>query len=479
MPFFIKIKQMGKTTFLKIISIVFLIMFVFLEVPILTKSSFLVNLLVLLGFTYYNIKIEKEFSPFLSVFIVFNLLFFIVAPLIQINEIVSIGFKGTGSFIQAFPFYENICIRANLYILIFNCIFAFFYLYFKKIIATKTTIQKEYKNTPIVLLFLFLFCVIVFLINIQTVIFQFQHEYYEEAEQTSVSKYLIVQKFLFFIPLAGIILSYFYLKSKDWSYKNYKFVLFLFVGFLVILLILKNPLTEKRNALGPLYITLLFLFFRKYLSDNYKVLRFMFVSMVFFFPLMSIITHSRYSLSQMIAKPILLYKNIEYLSVADAFNSLHYDAYPNFLATIDYFDNKTIVYGEQLLCSLFFFVPRSIWESKPDTTGFVVGNYLIDKYKFNWDNLSNPYISEGYINFGFIGILLFAVILSFVFVKMIKWLQSGDILKSIFAFYFAIYLMYFLRGDLTSGFAYIMAFLIAVVYLPKIFFLFINYYGKK
>ena len=78
MPFFIKIKQMGKTTFLKIISIVFLIMFVFLEVPILTKSSFLVNLLVLLGFTYYNIKIEKEFSPFLSVFIVFNLLFFVV-----------------------------------------------------------------------------------------------------------------------------------------------------------------------------------------------------------------------------------------------------------------------------------------------------------------------------------------------------------------------------------------------------------------
>lgn len=479
MPFFIKIKQMGKTTFLKIISIVFLVMFVFLEVPILTKSSFLVNLLVLLGFTYYNIKIEKEFSPFLSVFIVFNLLFFIVAPLIQINEIVSVGFKGTGSFIQAFPFYESICIRANLYILIFNCVFAFFYIYFKKIIATKTTIQKEYKNTPIVLLFLFLFCIIVFLINIQTVIFQFQHEYYEEAEQTSVSKYLIVQKFLFFIPLAGIILSYIYLKSKDWSYKNYKFVLLLFIGFLTILLILKNPLTEKRNALGPLYITLLFLFFRKYLSDNYKVLRFMFVSMVFFFPLMSIITHSRYSLSQMIAKPILLYKNIEYLSVADAFNSLHYDAYPNFLATIDYFDNKTIVYGEQLLCSLFFFVPRSIWESKPDTTGFVVGNYLIDKYKFNWDNLSNPYISEGYINFGFIGILLFAVIISFVFVKMIKWLQSGDILKSTFAFYFAIYLMYFLRGDLTSGFAYIMAFLFAVVYLPKIFFLFINYYAKK
>ncbi len=470
---------MGKTTFFKIIGVIFMAIFVFLEVPILTKISFFVNFLVLIGFTYYNIKVEKDFSPFLSVFIVFNLLFFIVSPLVQINEIVSVGFKGTGSFIQAFPFYESICIRANLYILIFNCVFAFFYIYFKKKFVIYNTITKEYKNTPAVLLFLFLFCIIVFLINIKTIIFQFQHEYYEEAEQTSVSKYLIVQKFLFFIPLAGVILSYFYLKSKESISKNYSFVLFLFIGFLSILLILKNPLTEKRNALGPLYITLFFLFYKKYLSDNYKVLRFMFVSMVFFFPLMSIITHSRYSLSQMIAKPILLYKNIEYLSVTDAFNSLHYDAYPNFLATIDYFDNKTIVYGEQLLCSLFFFVPRSIWESKPDTTGFVVGNYLIDKYKFDWDNLSNPYISEGYINFGFIGILLFAVILSFVFVKMIKWLQSGDILKSVFAFYFAIYLMYFLRGDLTSGFAYIMAFLIAVVYLPKMFFLFINYYAKK
>jgi len=160
-----------------------------------------------------------------------------VSPLIQINEIVSVGYKGTGSFIQAFPFYESICIRANSYILIFNCVFAFFYIYFKKIIVTKTTVTKEYKNTPFVLLFLFLFCILVFLINIKTVIFQFQHEYYEEAEQTSVSKYLIVQKFLFFIPLAGLILSYFYLKSKESISKNYTFVLFLFVGFLAIFVV--------------------------------------------------------------------------------------------------------------------------------------------------------------------------------------------------------------------------------------------------
>lgn len=470
---------MGKKTFYSIYVIFFCLLFLYVKHPtFLVGFSFFTNFLLLSFFLVYNISFERVFSPFLSVTIVFQLLFFVVAPLIQIDDIVKHGFNGTGHFIQNFPLNESVCIRANIYILIFNIIFFLFYYLFSKRIQQRENSIKP-KNLPITLLFLFIFCVIIFLVNINTVIFQYQNEFYKEAEMTSVSNYLFVQKFLFFIPLSGVILSYLYLIKSDRKSVNYKYVLFLLIGFLIILFILKNPLTEKRNALGPIYITLLFLFFRKFLNDNYKVVRFMFFVMILVFPLVTIITHSRYSLTQMIAKPVYLYHNIKYLSVTNAFNSLHYDAYPNFLATIDYRDNKTVTPGEQLACSVFFFVPRKIWKDKPETTGFLIGDYLIEKYKFNFNNLSNPYISEGYINFGFFGIILFAMGLAYIFYIMLKWLLSQDFLYSIFSFYFSIYLMYFLRGDLTNGIAFIVAFWLAVIFVPKVFISFINYYGKN
>ncbi len=469
---------MGKKTFLSLFIIVNLLLFLFLNASVLLKLSFFVNFLILLYLTYYNIYIEKRFSPFLSVFIVFQALFFIVAPLIQIDDIIVNSNYGTGKFIQGFPFKENICIRANYYIAIFNVVFFAAYLFFKQ--KTKTYNYNPSKSSLLIgVIILFAFSIFIFLFNFNTILFQYQNEYYKEAEQTTVSSYLMVQKFLFFLPFAGLILAKYYLNITFKENKNYKIVWYLMLFFLILIIVLKNPLTEKRNALGPLYITILFMFFTKQFASNFRVTRFMFIIMVLLFPIITIITHSRHSLTQMISKPILIQKNIEYLSVNDAFNSLHYDAYPNFLATIDYRDKKEVVNGRQLLCSVFFFVPRKIWENKPETTGFLIGYYLIEKYKFNWYNLSNPYISEGYINFGFFGILLFAIILAYVFAKLVAWIESKDYLKIVFSFYFSIYLMYFLRGDLTNGIAFIFAFWLAVYFVPKATFSLLSYYAKR
>lgn len=470
---------MSKRIFYIIYTIFFCLLFAYVKYPtFLVGFTFFINFAFLSFLLVYNISYEKIFSPFLSTTIVFQLLFFIVAPVIQIHEIVLHGYEGTGHFIQEFPLNTDICIRANLYILLFNVCFFIFYYYFSKKVIVKNSFSLP-KNLPFVLLLLAVFSVLIVLLNFNTIVFQFQNELYKEVEVTTVSNYLFVQKFLFFIPLSGVILSYLYLIKTDKKEPNYKFVVFFLIVFLGILIILKNPLTEKRNALGPIYITLIFILFKRFLNSNYKVTRFMFFAMVLLFPLVTIITHSRYSLTQMISKPIYLYKNIEYLSVTNAFNSLHYDAYPNFLATIDYCDNKEVVPGKQLTCSVFFFVPRSIWKNKPETTGFLIGNYLIEKYKFNWNNLSNPYISEGYINFGFTGIILFAFSLAYMFYLMLKWLLGSNYLNSIFAFYFSIYLMYFLRGDLTSGIAYIVAFWLAINLVSKAIISIVNYYAKS
>lgn len=471
-----------KSKFLIFFTLFFVGLFIYFKMPFLLKLSFIFNFALLWGITYYSIFLEKRFSPFISVFLVFNLLFFIVAPVIQIDDIVKDSIEG-GRFIQNFPYSESKCIRANTYLFIFNLVFFLTYLIVNKNVKNDNIIPEKddnhYSNIPLTLSILAFVSILIVLININTISFQFQNEFYKEVDATSTSKYLIIQKFLFFIPLSGVILAYNYLKKKKKNVSNYYFVLVYFLFFLALVFFLKNPLTEKRNALGPIYITLIFVFFKTIIDTNFKTMRFMFLSMILLFPVLTILTHSRYSLSQMISRPAVLTTNFQYLHVNDAFNSLHYDAYPNFLATIDYFDKKNVVYGEPLAGGLLFFVPRSVWRDKPESTGFKIGNYLIDNYGFNFNNLSNPYISEAYLNFGFLGILIYPVLLALFFRNMILWLKGNDILKSVFAFYVAIYLMYFLRGDFTNGFAYLVSTYLAIIFVPKAIHSVILYYAKS
>ena len=151
-----------------------------------------------------------------------------------------------------------------------------------------------------------------------------------------------------------------------------------------------------------------------------------------------------------------------------AFNTLHYDAFSNIMATVDYVQNIGYVYGSQLVGSLLFFVPRSFWEDKPWGTGQLIGDYLISDYGFHFNNLSNPVVSEGFINFGIFGVILLAVVLAVVVVRLIGWINSEDYLRKIMALYFAIHLIFLLRGDFLNGFSYYIGTLIGVLFLPKL-----------
>jgi hypothetical protein len=97
-----------------------------------------------------------------------------------------------------------------------------------------------------------------------------------------------------------------------------------------------------------------------------------------------------------------------------------------------------------------------------------VGNYLIEQYDFNYSNLSNPLVSEGYVNFGIIGVVLAAILLAMVTVKFMHWLSSPDYLKKILAYYLAIHFIFLLRGDFTNGYSYFVGVLIGVLVIPKL-----------
>lgn len=451
-----------------------LIAFLSFDTTPIIWSSFFVNFLLITSIAYYHLNIEKAFSPFLTSFIIFNYLFFFLAPVFQISAMNDLNFR----FPNDFAFNTSSVVFANLLILIFNIVFIFSYLYFKdkKLGKSKeqaTEVNFKY-NTPLAILVLLVACVAIAVFNYDYLLKDISESVYIIKDE-STSLLLLKKKFLFFTPLGGIVLTLKHLQMTNKINSNTFFVVLSLVIFIVLLFFFKNIFTEKRNTLGPIYIALIYLFFPKLLNSNAKFFLFMFLSMVIIFPLSSTLTHIDASLEQIFVKPSLIYESfLRFGTISGAFESLHYDAFSNIMATVEYVKLYGLSWGYQLLGVCLFFVPRSLWTTKPLSTGELIGNHLFDTTPRNFTNLSNSVVSEGFINFGFIGIVVLAIVLAYFIVKFIIWHRSEDCLKQFIAFYFAVHLMFLLRGDLTNGFSYFIGPLLSVVFLPKLLIRFIK-----
>ena len=425
--------------------------------------SFLLNAVVLFIIFIYHIFYEKTFSPFLTAFIVFNYLFLFFAPIAQIGSFYEMK---EPKFPQNFPYKEDLAIYANLLIVIFNLTFFSAYVLIKKKIKPPkikySGLKKQY--SPVLIFSILIVSLLIFAFTFPVVLDEILKPYWVEL---NVSKMyvLIINKTLLFLPFAGVVLAKNYLDKSAKNY-NYYMVGIMLIIFLLILLWFKNPLTEKRNALGPLYITLMYIFKPKWLNTNTKMMLFLFFSMVIAFPLVAIVTHTAFSLTELIRNPALLFVTSEKESFLHVFHTLHYDAFANIMATIDYVNHEGFSWGKQLLGVFTFYIPRALWSDKPLGTGQLVGNYLIDEYHFVFNNLSNPLVSEGYINFGIAGVILMAILLAYFVKKMLSWLQGTSYVKKILAFYFSLHMLFLLRGDLLNGVAYFTGVVIAILLIP-------------
>ena len=133
-----------------------LIAFLFFDTTPAVWGSFFLNFLLITGIAYYHLNIEKTFSPFLTSFIIFNYLFFFLAPTFQISSMDILSFR----FPNDFAFSSSSVVFANLLIFIFNTVFIFSYLYFKE---KKKLYEEENRlsevnfkhNTPLAILALF------------------------------------------------------------------------------------------------------------------------------------------------------------------------------------------------------------------------------------------------------------------------------------------------------------------------------------
>lgn len=457
-----------RSVFITVYMALLLIMFVTFTADIKVWLSFFVSACVLFVITIYHLYYEKNYSPFLSTYIVFNFLFFLAAPITQINS-----FTGVENplFITKFPYKEDLVIYVNALITVFNSVFILSYIILKNKRLNNFTPKEEstfsIKILPFKVLIFTVLSIIFFVFSYNFISYELNRSSWVPSKY-SVSVLLFWKKFIFFIPFAAVIMCFQYFKKKHKNRNNYLNIILFFTVVITLLFWFKNPLTEKRNALGPLYISLIFLFKPNILNSNVKTVCFLFFSMIILFPLMAIITHSDATLIEIYRNPYLLIEQMKGGGISNAFNTLNYDAFFNFKTAIDYVNVNGFSLGYQLLGGVFFFIPRSIWVSKPVSSGEMIGDYLVSDYGYNHTNLSCPFVSEGFLNFGIVGVVIYAIILAHILSIMITWLKGKDMLKKTMAFYFAMHLLFLLRGDFTNGFSYFIAPLLAVVYFPRV-----------
>jgi hypothetical protein len=259
---------------------------------------------------------------------------------------------------------------------------------------------------------------------------------------------LVMKRFLLFLPTATLLIL------LNETVRSGRKVLFSRVCVLLLLLVLvlitENPYTEKRNAIGPVYIALLMVLFQSWFASRARQLLLLVSGMVLVFPAMSIFTHNH----QQTIGGLSLNQVTDQIS--DHYFSINYDSWANIYTAIEIVKVHGMQWGHQLMGSLLFFVPSSIWSAKPMATGIFLADYLIANYSMWFTNLSAPLIAEGYLDFGPGGVVLYAAVSAWVVVSLNKLaLRRNNWMAFPMATYASVFLMIILRGSLmiALGFA--------------------------
>jgi hypothetical protein len=225
---------------------------------------------------------------------------------------------------------------------------------------------------------------------------------------------------------------------------------------LLLVLITENPYTEKRNALGPLYIALLLVAFPGFFANWSRRMLLLVGGMVVIFPAITIFTHNH----QQALGDVTLTQVLDRLM--DHYFSINYDSWANIYTAVEIAGAHGVQWGHQLLGSLLFFVPSSVWSGKPLATGIFLANYLTKNYSMWFTNLSAPLIAEGYLDFGFVGVMLYAGVAAFAVTLLNKVARRSSKWVSFpLAVYGAVFLMIVLRGSLMIAMGFASATLLA------------------
>lgn len=229
--------------------------------------------------------------------------------------------------------------------------------------------------------------------------------------------------------------------------KNLRNVSYFIISILCSLLLVP-PLGVARYVFACFYGGLFLLYFDFFKKKNVFIY-ILFVGLLVLFPMLNAFRglYTTDVANSFIKESI---GNIE-----DNFSTSDYDSYTMLIYTVRYCAKEGITNGRQLLGTILFFIPRSIWKNKPGGSGALIIEKMATTYVD--PNVSCPFIAEGYMNFGIFGVICFCVLfvcmvrtIDYYYWKVWKDKSSyGQMFYSFAIFYF----VFLLRGDLMSSFS--------------------------
>lgn len=442
-------KSIKRFGYLSFFSIVFSIIILIYTVPLGFEIS-LSFFLLLLIFIWFNFYTEDFFSITNVSISIFYTLFFILAPVVQLNT--------RDFFINTIPYDVTLIVTTNLLLSFFLFIFLITRMLIDNhnYLPLRIDTSNVYRlgnaiNGPLLILVSFFIIGIAYfnghfevMSNIINLI---------EGEDSDVNQIysLITVKFLYSIPAVGL----FCYLSKSWK----KYFLPLFI-ISIFVLILKNPLVEHRNGYGLIYLSCCWFAFAPYLNSSSRLYAFILSIFAIFFPLGAMLNPQRFISEQFNFKDLFV----------NYYNTINYDSWANVAGSIEYVSREGLQYGYQLLSTILFWFPRSIWEGKGVASGQLLGEFMEQKHAMWMTNISFPIMSEGYVDFGILGIIIFATTFAIISSKLDYIISNTKKPEYFFlALLISFSYIFLIRGPLLSSFAYTVGVGLAMFLSSKLF----------
>ncbi|MFH4562453.1 O-antigen polymerase [Vibrio diabolicus] len=400
---------------------------------------FITNFFLLISFYFGLISYKEEYYSLKNIYCLFGLVSFVFSPALEFFN--GIYYWG-GREIDRDSF-----IISNLIILFFNVSFFVFYSVFKSrptiilnIIDRSLSIEEDInKNRSLLysIALVLISCLIIWEYNNFNILGVLVRGGSVDRVDSSTTIFLVVNYFI--KPFLAIISLVFLFLSTN------RIISFL---FLVLFLFHVAPVSVARFYAITLYLPFFILMFPRVFNVTYIFPIYFFGGLMVIFPFLNKFRY--FSSDQEISF------DIDYSFITSG----HLDAYQNFVRAVD---TDFISWGHQLLGSLLFFVPRSLWQSKPIGSG----HQLSENEDLYMSNISMPYIAEGYINFHMFGVLMFSIVLAFLCAKFDRFYwdrkkitDKVDTISILYLFMLG-FLLFILRGDLLSSISYFVAFILS------------------
>lgn len=233
-----------------------------------------------------------------------------------------------------------------------------------------------------------------------------------------------------------------------WLYRQGHLSRKLLLAILAASFLLNFPLSLPRYLAFTIYLSWLLVAGFSWMQRRHLFTLGVLCLMLLMGPLVSMTRYAGVDMAERLSDPAEVFRK--------AYLVTDFDAYSSLCRTMQYTAEHGPTGGRQLTGVALFYVPRSVWPTKPVGSGA----FLFDQLGFEFKNVSCTFLAEGYINFGWWGSPLFTMLLAvcIFWYDDYYWHGHSPETQLIFARLFYLValgmLFFILRGDLLSSFAY-------------------------